>query len=234
MRKDIEIHINTGDIALTSQDNHVARDFCWIDAPADKESRYIYGEISIAAQINEDRILREGIYLTIPYTPVNKEIRLRIKRVYSSANVQYIRNPVDGSDWFVVSTYLYGQSKVNLCASELIRVSEDVFYLRFDDGELLLYSGGEVDLNIVGANTQNRNLLLKCVPGNNLRYPLTGVGLVRWINGNATISELANILKSQFAEDGTPVRNARYDFDSGSLYMDIDTSNVDKNGELQS
>lgn len=232
MRKDIEIHINTGDITLTSQNWAVLRDFRWVGTPIEMEAAYLYGEVTIPAHNIEDNIVKEGIYINIPYTPVYKEIKLRIKREFTPSNFQYIRNPKDGSDWFSVRSLMYGQQLKDIHASELMAISEDRFYLQFNEGELLIYSGSESDLNVIKANWQNRNLLLKCVPGNNFRYPLVGVGLIRWANSNISVTELAQVLKEQFAEDGTPVRSAKYDFDNNRLYMDIDTSNVDKDGDL--
>lgn len=232
MRKDIEIHINTGDITLNPKCDGIIRDFCWVDTPTGMEQSFIYGEITIPAYNIEDSIVKNGVYVSIPYTPVYKKIKLRFKREYSSTNFTYIRNPKDGSDWFSVQAIMFGCQARDICASELITISEDKYYLAFNEGEVNLYSGYNSDLRIIKANQQNRNLLLRCVPGNNYRYPLIGVGLVRWSNGNLNVSNLAEILKEQFIEDGTPVKNAQYDFNTHQLYIDIDTSNVDENGDV--
>ena len=233
MRKDIEIHINTGDITLTSKNRVILRDFNWLDStPIGMEQRYLYGEVTLPAYVLEDNIFAQGIYIEIPYTPIYKEIKLRIKREYTKEHIQYLRNPKDGSDWFLVQCSLYGNNAVNIFASQLIEVSEDRFYISFSGEIILLYSGYEHDMTVIKANTQNKNLLLKCVPGNNYRYPLTGVGLVRWTNSNINVTKLAQVLKEEFAADGTPVINAKYDFDSKQLYLMLDTSNVDENGDI--
>lgn len=233
MRKDLEIHINTGDVTLISKNRVTLRDFQWLEGtPTGMEQRYLYGEVTVPAYVLEDSIFEQGVYVEIPYTPIYKEIKLRIKRVYTEENVQYLRNPKDGSEWFLVQCSLYGDEATNIFASQLMSVSEDRFYISFTGGAILLYSGHEHDLNVVKANTQNKNLLLKCVPGNNYRYPLTGVGLIRWTNSNISVTKLAQVLKEEFSADGTPVIHAKYDFDSKQLYLMLDTSNVDGDGNL--
>lgn len=233
MRKDIEIHINTGDIVLTSKNKVTLRDFQWLEGtPTGMEQRYLYGEVIVPAYVLEDNIFKQGVYIEIPYTPIYKEVKLRIKRKYTEENVQYLRNPKDGSEWFLVQCSLHGNEPTNIFASQLMAVSDDRFYISFTNGTILLYSGYEHDMTVVKANTQNKNMLLKCVPGNNYRYPLTGIGLIRWTNSNISVTKLAQVLKDEFAADGTPVINAQYDFDSKQLYLILDTSNVDGDGDI--
>lgn len=232
MRQDIEIHINTGDITLSSKQRVILHDFKWVERSENQEQRYLYGEITIPATILEDTVVNQGIYLEIPYIPIYKEFKVRIKRQYTDEDFSYIRNPKDGSDWFVVQSALYGGELRNIFASELLAISEGTLFLAFNGGTLQLYSGYKSDVNIIKANWQNRNLLLKCVPGNSFRYPLTGVGLIRWTNSNISVSKLAQVLKEQFLEDGTPVISARYDFDNKQLYINIDTSNVDQDANI--
>lgn len=233
MRKDIEIHIDTGDIVLSPRNIAQPNGFSWLEStPNGVEQRYIYGEVTVPAYVLEDLIFEHGVYIDIPYTPIYKEIKLRIKREYTADNVQYLRNPKNGSEWFTVQSCLYGNEAVNIFASQLMCVAEGRYYCKFSGGTILLYSGYEYDINVVKANTQNRNMLLKCVPGNNYRYPLTGVGLIRWTNSNISVTKLAQVLKEQFAADGTPVINAKYDFDNKQLHLMLDTSNVDGDGDI--
>lgn len=232
MRQDIEIHINTGDITLSSKQRVILRDFKWIERTKGQEQRYLYGEITMPATIIEDTVVNQGIYIEIPYTPIYKEFKIRIKRQYTDEDYSYIRNPQDGSEWFIVQCAMYGNESRKIYASELLAISESTFYIAFDGAVAQLYSGLQSDMNIIKANWQNRNLLLKCVPGNCYRYPLVGVGLIRWTNSNISVSKLAQVIKEQFLEDGTPVIGARYDFNSKQLYLNIDTSNVDKDANI--
>lgn len=232
MRKDIEIHINTGDITMPAKNRTILRTFQWVERPMDKEQRYLYGEVVIPATQSENTIVSKGVYVVIPYTPIYQEIRLRFKREYGNEFDSYIKNPVDGTDWFVVQTALYGKETQNVYASELIAISEDKFYLAFNGGYIQLYSGNESDVNIVKANTQNKNLLLACLPSNNYRYPLTGVGLIRWANSSIDVSNLAAILQKEFAEDGTPVKSASYNHELRHLNLILDTAAVDSDGNI--
>lgn len=229
MRKDIEIHINTGDITVSPQNKFILRPFKWVENEAGL-MRYIYGEITIPATVSEDTIKKNGVYTTIPYTPIYQEFYVRLKREYADGSYTYIQNPVNGSDWFLVQAAKYGGPFANIYASELITISEDSFYIKMNRGTVELYSSAESDVNIVKANRQNANLLLKCIPTNCYRYPLTGVGLIRWTQSNIDHTTLASVLQREFEEDGVKVNNASYDFDTNDLYLDLDTTNVDNNG----
>lgn len=222
MRKDIEIHINTGDITLSPRNEFELHPFVWVDNPNGLQ-RYSYGEITLPAAISANHIKTKGIYIEIPYTPVYKEFCIRVKRQRSDSLHTYMRNPVDGSEWFIVKAAKYGREFENVYASELMTISETSFYIRFNQGVAELYSSSDSDVNIVRANRQNANLLLKCIPTNNYRYPLTGVGLIFWTKGNLNQSELAAVLQREFESDGVRVNNASFDFETNDLYLDLDT-----------
>lgn len=226
MRKDIEIHINTGDIVMKSQNTVKLRPFSWV-ANVTGLTRYIYGEIQLPGNISEASIHTNGVYLTIPYTPKYKEFYIRIRRVFNEELSDFIQNPVDGSEWFLAKSGLYGDGMKNVYASQLLTISEDRFYIKLDKGFACLYSGNESDVNIISADRQNANLLLKCFPTNNYRYPLTGVGLMRWINSNIHFTELSSVLQREFEADGMYVKNASFDLESKNLQLDVEP--YDKN-----
>lgn len=226
MRKDIEIHINTGDITLSPRNDSDLYPFAWVSNP-DGLSRYMYGEITIPANISEARIKSKGVHVNIPYTPVFKEFCIRIKREYGDGSYAYVYNPVDGSEWYVVQSAKYGSEMANVYASELITISNQLYYIRFNSGKVELYAYSESDVRIIKANRQNANMLLKCLPTNCYRYPLIGVGLIRWTQGNANNTSLADVLQREFEADGVRVNNAVYDFETNDLYLDLDTTNLD-------
>lgn len=231
MRKDIEIHIETGDMAISAKNLTKLFPFHWTTNESGL-SRYIYGEIEVPGNISETSIRSKGIYLSIPYTPEYKEFYIRIKRIFGSEIESFVQNPVDGSEWFLVRTGLHGKEMKNAYASQLLRISEDRFYIKLNREYADLYSGNISDVNIISANRQNANLLLKCLPTNNYRYPLTGVGLIRWTNSNIDHTQLSTILQREFEADGVYVKNASFDFESKDLQLDLDTSNVDGNGTI--
>lgn len=222
MRKDIELHIQTGDVAIDHQNKIRLREFRWVDEPA-LLSRYIYGEVDVPYSISERTIRNQGISFEIPYTPIYKEFMIRVRRVYEDGSFVYLTNDVDGSQWFLVKSGLYGGGMKNVFASTLPAISESSFFVNLKDGIAELYSSSQSDFNIVKANRQNANCLLACFPGGNYRYPLTGVGLARWINATNVIStDLTKVLQSEFSADGYSIKNAAYNYDSQQMELDID------------
>lgn len=220
MRKDIEIHIGTGDITLPSKNNYQLRDFQWVQNPTGL-SRYIYGEIIVPSNLSANTLYNKGVCAAIPYTPIYKEFMVRIKRLYENGLYEYLQNPADGTEWFVVKCNLYGTNGYkNVYASQLKMVADNDYYFQFDKGILNVYSAMESDLNIVKANRQNSNMLLACVPTNNYRYPISGVGLIRWMNGNMDYTALADTIKSEFTDDGVVVNSASFDYDTHQLSLD--------------
>ncbi|NDV63938.1 hypothetical protein [Bacteroides sp. 224] len=226
MRKDIEIHINTGDIVINPHNTPKLRTFNWITNNGGLE-RYIYGEIQLPGNISEATIKENGVYISIPYTPKYKEFYVRIKRIFSDETSSFIQNPVDGSDWFLARSGLCGGDMKNIYASQLLLISENVFYIRLNKGYANIYSGNESDVNIVPAKRQNANLMLKCLPTNNYRYPLTGVGLIRWVNSNIHYTELSAVLQREFGDDGMNVKNAAFDLESKDLQLELEHYNND-------
>lgn len=231
MRKDIQININTNDIVIEPQNSITTRSFNWVNNPSGL-SRYIYGEITIPWHIPESQIKSDGLFTTIPYTPVYQEFYLRFKRLYANGDYSYLTNPVDGTEWFLARAGLYGKEKKNVYASQLITISEDKFFVSFNDKYVDVYSGYETDMNITKANQQNSNLLLKCIPTNNYRYPLTGVGLIQWLNSNINYTDLSYVIKKEFEADMVNVKNAEFDTETKQLYLDLDYSKVDEDGEV--
>lgn len=222
MRKDIEIHIGTGDITLPSKNSYTLRDFQWVSNPTGL-SRYIYGELIVPSNLSEQSVKKNGVYVSIPYTPKYKEFMVRVKRLYDNGSYEFIQNPSDGSEWFLVKVAQYGGNTKNAIASQLLTISESDFYFQFDGGVANLYSALESDLHIVKADRQNSNMLLACVPTNNYRYPLSGVGLVCWTNGNMDYTHLAERIESEFSDDGMSVNSASFDYDTKQLSIDAIT-----------
>lgn len=233
MRKDIQIHINTGDVIVARQNSFKKREFRWVDNPSGL-SRYVYGEIDIPGMINENTIRNgnslnmAGFYFVVPYTPVYKEMMLRVRRIFDDGHFQYVINETDGTEWHLAKVSLYGGKSKNAYASQLQLLSEDCLYGRINGGVIDLYSCEQSDFNIVEANRQNANCLLACHPSNNYRYPLTGIGLDRWINSNSIQSiVLAETIQEQFNDDGVMVNSAEYDYETQQMILDINVINTD-------
>lgn len=220
MRRDIEIHIITGDVVISSQNKIKIREFRWVDEPT-LLSRYIYGEIDVPYTLSERTILSQGLCFIVPYTPQHKEFMLRVRRVNEDGSFVYVNNDVDGSQWFLAKSKVYGTAQRNVYASELPSISEDSFFVMLKDGIAQLYASSQSDFNIIKAGRQNANCLLACFPGGNYRYPLTGVGLARWVNSNNVAStSLTQVLQDEFSADGITIRNATYNYETKQMELD--------------
>lgn len=220
MRRDIEIHIQTGDITLVSKHRYQLSEFKWVENPSGL-TRYIYGEITVPYTFTENYIKSEGLYIHIPYTPKYKEFMVRIRREYDNNDFSYLQNPVDGSEWFLVQSSIYGIETKNIFASQLKLVSDTDFYCKFNNGTISIYSASRSDFNIVRCQRQNANMLLACVPTNNYRYPLSGVGLIRWKHGNMSRVSLADRIMSEFNDDRVIVNHASFDYETYQLSLDL-------------
>lgn len=220
MRRDIEIHIITGDVVIAPQNKIKLREFRWVDEPT-LLSRYIYGEVDVPYTLSERNVLNNGIHFVIPYTPKYKEFMIRIRRINEDGSFVYVNNDVDGSQWFLVKSSIYGGTQRNVFASELPAISEESFFVMLKDGIAQLYASSQSDFNIIKAGRQNANCLLACFPGGNYRYPLTGVGLARWINSNNVAStSLTKVLQDEFSADGVTIHNAAYNYETKQMELD--------------
>ena len=245
MRRDIEVHINTEDIVLAAANKPMMRVFRWLDdVPEGQLQSYLYGEVEVSTLIAEKVLLRDGVNVAIDYTPIYKPFMLRIKRVYDDGSFEYAVNPVLGGVWFPVKSAVYGEQNnpvEDIHASELILIDEQFYYLYFErvtetiagksvthlTGNLRIFSACQMDFNIKRVDHQNGNLLLKCVPTNNYRYPLSGVGLIRWTNGDLSQSELAATIQSEFADDKVIVKTAKFNNDTNQLAIDANFDDLD-------
>lgn len=122
MRRDIEIHIKTGDVAIDPQNKPKLREFRWVEQPS-MLSRYIYGEIDMPYTVSERTIVNQGVFCVIPYTPIYKEFMIRIRRVNDEGVFAYVANEVDGSQWFLVKSPVFGGKMKNVFASTLPAIS---------------------------------------------------------------------------------------------------------------
>jgi len=225
MRKDIQVNTQIGDMILKDSGAFAVRQFDW-DSEGDV---WLFGRITLPSTYDVSKLAVEGVRITIPYTPIYKPWKVRIVRKYGDSHERVVVNPVDGGEWFEVHTKLYGLDETVLKASELLKVSMDdyIVQLDMDEGVAYLWSGIHSDCVNVNANIQNRNLLLRCVPSNNYRYPTSGVGLIRYLHSNLSRTGLADKLQSEFEADLVKVNYAAFDSDTGDLELDLDFTEAD-------
>lgn len=226
MRKDINIDIDSRDIQYHISDIPSCRNtFQWIDNP-DGLSRYIYGEIEVPHTISAQQILNDGVVVNIPYTPYYKEFYIRYKRELIDGCIEYITNPYSGDEWFLAVKHSYDGSTSPVFASELWLISRQYLYFKHDKGKMVVYNGQTIDLEIIPAYNQNTDLLLICAPGNNYRYPTSGVNIQTWLNGNVHKQQYLERLKDEFYKDGVIINEVSYNEDNNHLYLDTNAQSI--------
>lgn len=225
MRKDIHVNTYTGDIVFQNTYTAPSYPFRWV-AEGDM---YLFGEVRLPASADLGRIAREGVLAEIPYTPVYKPMKIRTVKYSDELHQSYVMNPVNGSEWFDAEAVMYGNGRRQLKACQLPMVDDGTYLLRMDgaEGKMEIWSGKVSDFRNIPANIQNRNLLLKCVPSNNYRYPTSGVGLIRFLHSTLNNSVLAYTLQTEFAADKVYVNSAEYDAETGELMLDLDFTEAD-------
>ncbi len=224
MRRDIQVNTQIGDMVLTDRNSLSTYPFEWVG----EYDTYILGCVTLPAYFERSK-LEDGIKIEIPYTPVYKPVKLKIVRDYGEKDKRAFLNTSNNSELFDVRTKLYNLSNKTLKASELFLIDEGTYMLQMTDNDVWLWSSVCSDARNINANIQNRNLLLRCVPSNSYRYPLSGVGLVRYLHGNIPGSDLADVLQSEFEAENVKVLNASFDSDTGNLDLDLDYSKADAN-----
>ena len=222
MRKDIQVNTKTSDIVLVDTKHVFTYSFQWLG----ETDLYLEGKIIIPFTLDIDKLYSDGIRIPIAYTPVYKHIRIKIVRDFGGGLERAIVNPTDNSEWFEVLANLH-QQKRQIYASQLSLIDTDIYLITLKDGQAWVWSGKQLDVHVINANIQNRNLLLQCVPSNSYRYPTTGVGLVRYLHANIDRSDLAERLDSEFKADKVKVISAAFNSDTGDLDMELDFSEAD-------
>lgn len=222
MRQDILIDTTVGDVLFENKRQPIQLPFAWVE----EADRYVRGQVTLPRDFNIWGLVMDGVQVHLPYTPLYKPIQVRLVREGGAGVV----NAETGGEWFDVCAKLYGGALKFLCASELSLVNGlGNYVMQQEEGKMLVWSAELTDLRQGNANVQNRDLLLQCVPTNNYRYPLSGVGLVRYLHANLDASGLADVLQREFEADGVKVMNAAFDAEDGNLELDLDYSLADEN-----
>lgn len=225
MRKDIQVNTLIGDVMLADNEVLTKRSFAW-DSEGDV---WLFGQVTLPSNYDVSKLVTEGVRVSIPYTPIYKTMKMRFVRKYGDSHERAVINPVDGGEWFVVKAKYYGNGSTTPKASELLKIGMDDYILQIDtaNGIAYIWSGIHSDFVNINANIQNRNLLLRCVPSNNYRYPTSGVGLIRYLHSNLSRTGLADKLQSEFEADLVTVNYAAFNSDTGDLELDLDFTKAD-------
>lgn len=218
MRKDILINSSTGELRFKSEGLQEPSGFNWLEY--DRFSEYIQAEILVPRDFKTPSTLT----VNIPYTPVYLPIQLRLKYEDSYTTDDFFNN----GKWMTLRCRLNGGDEAKeIMASELILVDGDTYSISFEEESAEVFSGKTTDFVIGEANTQNNNLLVQCVPGNNYRYPTTGVGMIKYVNSNVSQTELATVLKEEFFNDGVVIEDATWDAENNTLTISANYENLE-------
>lgn len=215
MRTDIAVNTETSDLILDTKEPNLLWNFEWENL-SDNDGA-MCGVAYCPDGISLEDVEANGVVVHIPYEPNVKKVKIG---VFNGRDWLINNHANPSSHWFPLSGNLYGNIIDDIKLSELIAIDTEL-HIIFKDGKAIAYSSTQHDLLIRNANIQNQNMMLQCMPGNNLRYPLVGVGLRNWVNSNMNVAELAKVLQDQFTADGTPVIDAQYDFDLQKLYLKL-------------
>ena len=218
-RQDIIMNAALGEVNTTENlTGKVFYDFRLLDR--EDEGR-IYGEITLPADFRVRQPANVCIGVRIPYTPLYKELHVRLRLGNGNGHPEYLMNPTTNKSWYGV--FREDESGV----TRAIRLSqygtihtEGLFNLILRDGYLALFSGAETDLTIGASKYQNEVFLLKAFPGSLYQYPTTGVGLIDFLHGNFENNGLAAKLQSEFSSDNMIIDNAYMDSATGELLLE--------------
>lgn len=224
-RQDISIDAVYGECNLTDNlTNKAIHNFTLLaNIEGLDNDNFCYGEVSLPEYFREHFREQKGIYVSIGYYPVYKELVLRLKLENENNSPEFIINRGTNKYWFPV---VHGGETSNIRLSELRAVNETgVFYLTPKNNQLFLYSGNETDLIIKAALRQNEIFLLKAFAGNLYQYPTTGVGLIDFLHGNFENTGLADKLQTEFENDKMIINNAYMDSQTGELLLEVSEKN---------
>ena len=98
-------------------------------------------------------------------TPVYKEFYIRFVKTNVNGQVEYLQNPSDGGVWFLCQHHVPHKGEENVFASELLAIGNEEYCAQLKTSTIT-FSGLPADFEVVTAERQNANLLLKCHKSN--------------------------------------------------------------------
>ena len=223
-RQDIHIDATYGEVSTTDNlANKIMYDFNFIGRiDGLNNEQFIYGEVLVPENFKSRYSDASGIRTVIPYQASYKELRIRLKIELPGGGVDYIINPADNTQWFIVCRENENGQPLQFRLSEYGQLNENGTYnLLLRHGHLAIYSGDDTDFQFRSALRQNEVFLLKAMAGNLYNHPTTGVGLINFLHGNFENTGLAAKLQSEFENDKMVVNEAYMDSATGELLLDV-------------
>lgn len=155
--------------------------------------------------------------ITDKYYEINDRIR---REIIDRTDTFFLRFGYwdTAGEWVYSGYWIYDAN-----ATSLVLPDEDYFlvrsYLTDDDSIIKIYDGYENDLSIVRAIDQNEFFLLIASPGSIAHNPITGVGIVSYLNSDIMSSGLSEKILEEFDLDGMIVQSATLDEETGQIEM---------------
>ena len=214
MRKDFLINVESKDLKLVNNFSPNAT------FRLTSTGEQLEGQVILEDDYRWETYVQNGsLKVIIPYLPYERPLHISVLKTGEAT-------PASSS----LEVKMPGGSTLPACLFSAINQCNFILIKQDDYWEL--YSGDDFDFQIGNANHQNKAALLSCLPGSNYRYPTVGVGLSKWIGAPSNLPGLAQKLMEEFESDGTPVISARYSDSNKTLYLNLDTVNVDMHENL--
>ena len=228
MKQDIHINVDSKDVVLKRNvpTNTVIYETVWGKLFDTDTDDLLYANVIVPWKYEGTvKISQDGNYTChahIPYCPNECDFMIRI--VIDKGGVYELANPAQ----LLIAPCISNLENFSLfepiyaCKLPLISI-EGYFTIMFRkesayyDTVARIYSFGITDLNVCLALPQESHLLSICDYGKLYRYPLTGVGITRYINSIVAHTNLAEKTQNEFMADNIPVYSASFNAITGKL-----------------
>ena len=228
------MNINLGNIELRKVGPTVSIPLIWVS----EDDYYIYGE-AVASNSVDINTFRNGIGIVVKQNDTTKKIKINLKYIdgfgeeletgfieVKNLDKSYVKGceiPLTTDEYFQINDEMRREIINRTNASSMTLPDEDYFLIKAhlvdDDDSIVITDGYERDLDIVRAIDQNEFFLLIASPGSIAHNPITGVGLVSYLNSDIMSSGLAEKINEEFDLDGMIVKSATLDEETGEIEM---------------
>lgn len=229
MVKDILINIEASDVQLIDRANTatIYYETKWGKIfNTDDESRLYLNVIVSYNQLSLFVFDTDGAFscnVKSSYYPEDKEFYIRFiveqNGEYKSFKSASIPNTIKAKSY--VDDF-YNLSPISAC--QLLNVNENGNYkIMIRNRDLLsaiIYSSESNDLLYGSSDDQSAKLLSLCAPGNNYRFPISGVDITSYINTVIDNTNLGKRMIDEFKSNNTPVISASFNNSNGSLNIE--------------
>jgi len=215
MRKDILMDLENGDIKIRKYPPNLYLNVEWdTDLNTVGVGDVVYG----ICQLPRNMLLEDingDIGINIP--PAGVPNAIKISFIFDEATNRY---PFFGFVPIILDTFgneVTGNMLMGISESLRFRMKFEQTVIQSGLGNLILSPDIITDLSVGESIGQNEFLLLTADVGSIYKYPLTGVGIGKYLNGNIRTSDLPQKIQSQFEIDGMYVSSIKYNEETSEI-----------------